>query len=175
MRADIIRALRALATIRRQQAHLAEVPIVRVWASWLNGYRMEGTPPLEVTDLYAFGEPKAARIGPEVAAVIMELQHEQKAHPLLLTVWEDVSKAATENAKVPEVRALRSDDQTVWIVAPRWEGTACRAGLLAVGSQLSGAVLVRDMDRPILTYRLVLPAVEGCGWVATGELLAAAT
>jgi len=35
--------------------------------------------------------------------------------------------------------------------------------------------LVRDMDRPILTYRLVLPVRQGCGWVATGELLAAAT
>jgi hypothetical protein len=171
----VIRALQALGKIQRQQAHLAEVPIVRVWASWLNGYRKEGTPPLEVDDLYAFGEPKAARISQEVAAVIMELQHEQKAHPLLLTVWEDVPKAASEHVKVPEVRALRSDDQTVWIVAPRWEGTACRAGLVAVGAQISGAVLVRDMDRPIMTYCLVLPEVEGCGWVATGELLAAAT
>ena len=174
MRADIIRALQALTRIKRQEAHLAEVPIVRVWASWLNGYRKEGSPPLEVADLYAFGEPKAARISTEVAAVIMELHHQQKAHPLLLTVWEDVVKAASEHAKVPEVRALRSDDQTVWIVAPKWEGSACRGGLVAVGTQLAGEVLVRDMDRPILTYRLVLPEREGCGWVATGELLAAA-
>jgi hypothetical protein len=171
----VIRALQALAKIRRQQAHLAEVPIVRVWASWLNGYRKEGSPPLEVTDLYAFGEPKPARIAPEVAAVIMELQHEQKAHPLLLTVWEDVTTAASEHVKVPEVRALRSDDQTVWIVAPTWEGKACRAGLVAVGTQISGEVLVRDMDRPLLTYRVVVPERQGCGWVATGELLAAAT
>lgn len=160
--------------VRRQQAHLAEVPIVRVWASWLNGYRKEGTPPLEVADLYAFGEPKTARISAEVAAVIMELQHEQRAHPLLLTVWDEVTKAAVEGVKVPEVRALRSDDQTVWVVAPKWEGKACRAGLVAVGTQVSGEVLVRDMDRPILTYRVVLPERQGCGWVATGELLAAA-
>jgi hypothetical protein len=171
----VIRALRALATIRRQQAHLAEVPIVRVWASWLNGYRKEGTPPLEPSELYAFGEPKASRISADVAAVIMELQHEQKAHPLLLTVWEDVTKAASENAKVPETRALHSDDRQVWIVAPRWEGAACRAGLAAVGSELSGEVLVRDLDRPLLTYRLVLPDQQGCGWVATGLLLAPAT
>jgi hypothetical protein len=86
-----------------------------------------------------------------------------------------VTKAATEAARVPEVRALRSDDQTVWIVAPQWEGTACRGGLVAVGTDLSGEVLVRDLDRPILTYRLVLPERQGCGWVATGELLAAAS
>lgn len=159
--------------LERQRAHLAEVPIVRVWASWINGYRKEGTPALEPADLYAFGEPKAARISAEVAAVVMELHHEQKAHPLLLTVWNDVTAAAQDGAKVPEVRALRSDDQTVWIVAPRWEGGACRAGLVAVGTYLSGEVLVRDLDRPLLSYRLVLPEREGCGWVATGELLAA--
>jgi hypothetical protein len=175
LRADVIRALQTLAKIRRQQAHLAEVPIVRAWASWLNGYRKEGTPPIEIAELYAFGEPKAARISAEVAAVVMELQHEQKAHPLLLTVWDDVTKAASEHQKVPEVRALRSDDQTVWIVAPKWEGGACRGGLVAVGTQVSGEVLVRDMDRPLLTYRVVLPERQGCGWVATGELLAAAT
>lgn len=171
----MIRALKALGTLRRQQAHFAEVPVVRVWASWLNSYRKEGSPAIEPADLYAFGEPKAARISAEVAAVVMALHHEQAAHPLLLTVWEDVTKAASENVKVPEVRALRSDDQTVWVVAPRWEGAACRAGLLAVGTELSGEVLVRDMDRPLLTYRLVLPVRQGCGWVATGELLAAAT
>ena len=171
----MIRALQALGKIRRQQAHLAEVPIVRVWASWLNGYRKEGSPALEPSDLYAFGEPKAARISADVAAVIMELHHEQKAHPLLLTVWSDVTTAAQDGHRVPDVRALRSDDQSVWVVAPRWEGAACRAGLVAVGSDLSGEVLVRDMDRPILTYRLVLPVRQGCGWVATGELLAAAS
>lgn len=170
----MIRALKALVQIRKQQAHLNEIPIVRVWASWLNGYRKEGAPPLKEEDLYAFGEPKAARISPEVAAVVMELQHEQKAHPLLLTVWDEVTKAASEHVKVPEVRALRSDDLQVWIVAPQWEGTACRAGLVAVGTHLSGEVLVRDMDRPLLTYRLVVPERQGCGWVATGELLAAA-
>ena len=171
----MIRALRALATIKRQEAHLAEVPIVRVWASWLNGYRKEGTPALEPSELYAFGEPKAARISADVAAVVMSLHHEQKAHPLLLTVWSDVTAAAQDGHKLPETRALRSDDQQVWIVAPRWEGSACRAGLMAVGTEMSGEVLVRDMDRPILTYRLVLPVRQGCGWVATGELLAAAS
>jgi hypothetical protein len=44
-----------------------------------------------------------------------------------------------------------------------------------VGTDLSGEVLVRDLDRPILTYRLVLPERQGCGWVATGELLAGAS
>ncbi len=170
----MIRALQALARIQRKQAHLAEVPVVRVWASWLNGYRKEGQPEIQPADLYGFGEPQAARISGEVAAVIMELQHQQQAHPLLLTVWDEVTKAATEAARVPEVRALRSDDQTVWIVAPQWEGTACRGGLVAVGTDLSGEVLVRDLDRPILTYRLVLPERQGCGWVATGELLAGA-
>ncbi len=171
----MIRALQALAKIRRQQAHLAEVPIVRVWASWLNGYRKEGSPPLEVEELYAFGEPKAARISADVAAVVMALHHEQKAHPLLLTVWSDVVAAAQENHKAPEVRALRSDCGQVWVVAPAWEGGACRGGLVAVGGAIAGEVLLRDVDRPLLTYRLVVPQREGCGWVATGELLAAAS
>lgn len=77
---------------------------------------------------------------------------------------------------MPEVRALVSDDEQVWVIAPQWEGANIR-GLVCVGDYIHGPILLRDVDRKLLTYRLNLPRRPdaAAGWVEAARLLVPAT
>jgi hypothetical protein len=66
---------------------------------------------------------------------------------------------------------LRSDDDAVWVLAPKWEGRNCRGGLVLVKGRVCGAVTVRDLDRPLVRHRFVLPERPGFGWIEAGHLL----
>jgi hypothetical protein len=46
-----------------------------------------------------------------------------------------------------------------------------RCGLVAVHGAIHGPVLLRDIDRKLLSYRLVLPQQKGFGWLQAGLLL----
>jgi hypothetical protein len=72
---------------------------------------------------------------------------------------------------MPEVRALHSDDEAVWVLAPVWEASGIRGGLVLVRGQISGVTVLRDMDRPLLTYQLQVPQRPGFGWIEAGCLL----
>ena len=111
---------------------------------------------------------------PEVAAAIMSLHHQQQAAPILLAVWPDVVKAATAEAKAPPVRALVDDRREVWLIAPQWENGCIRAGLAAVGRMVSGPVVLRDVDRPLVSYSVELPSRPAAGWIEGRVLLKAA-
>lgn len=109
-----------------------------------------------------------------VAAVALELRHQQRAPDLLLTVWPQVLASATKDGRVPPVRALRSADDAVWVLAPRWEGRNIRGGLVLVRGQICGTVHLRDLDRPMMSYAVSMPPRNGYGWIEAETLLQAA-
>lgn len=117
------------------------------------------------------GRGSDAAFSPEVAAVALELRHQQRAPSLLLAVWPQVLASSQATAKVPKVRALRSDDDAVWVLAPQWEGRNIRGGLVLVRGAISGTLHLRDLDRPLLAYDVVIPKRPGFGWIEAGTLL----
>jgi hypothetical protein len=110
---------------------------------------------------------------PEVAATALALRAEKKDAPILLAAWDKVLASATTGAKIPEIRALHSDDNQIWILCPTWEGKNVRAGLIAVGDHLFGPIRLRDVDRPLTTHILTIPDRRTFAWLETGLLLTA--
>lgn len=164
--------------MQRDQAALNELPVAQLTALMANVNRdPKKSKPFSASDFLFFrddveGDSKAV-FSAEVAAVALALRHEQQAPELLLTVWPQVLASATEGGKVPEVRALRSDDGMVWVLAPKWEGKNVRGGLVLVRGQIRGSVRLRDLDRGLLTYDVKLPERPGFGWIEAGTLLTA--
>ncbi|MFZ9960487.1 MAG: hypothetical protein ACO3GP_08850, partial [Candidatus Limnocylindrus sp.] len=93
---------------------------------------------------------------------------------LLIAVWPQILASVKPDVKPPETRALVSEDEKVWVLAPKWEGSNCRGGLVLVGDRIHGEVLLRDIDRPLLKHRLILPLRGGMGWAEGQSLLLAA-
>ena len=123
--------------------------------------------------LFGDGRRDNGVLTPEVASVALELGHEEQAPPLLITCWPQVLASVKDGTKVPSPRALRSDDQAVWVLAPKWEGANVRGGLVLVKGQISGTIVLRDLDKPLLSYTVKLPERPGFGWMEAGCLLVA--
>jgi hypothetical protein len=113
-------------------------------------------------------------IAPVAAAAVLSLHAEQKLPSYGYGCWFDVVKAAKTDVQPPEVRALLGDGCDVLVVAPTWQGEHIRGGLVMVGGQFSGTVTLRDIDRPLLSYRVELPKEPAAGWIRAGLLLRAA-
>lgn len=129
--------------------------------------------PFEPSDfaLFRTDERDDKLLAPEVAATALALRAERKDAPVLLAAWDQVLASATESATPPEVRALCSDDRLVWLLCPKWEHGHIRAGLVAVGDAIHGPIRLRDVDRPLATYTVVLPDRRTGAWLETGVLL----
>lgn len=116
-------------------------------------------------------ENARGRVSAQVAAVALSLRHEKRLPEILLVAWKDVLANAAEGTKPPEQRALHSDCGRVWVLAPSWEGANLRGGLVAVHGQLQGRLRLRDVDRPLLSYEVMLPARKCAGWLEAEVLL----
>lgn len=108
-----------------------------------------------------------------VAAVALSLQREGKAPPILLAAWQEVVKALQPDVLPPKDRCLRSDDGAVWVLAPKVEGKNVRGGLVCVARPVHGPVRLRDLDRQLLTYDLVVPNRFAAAWLEADLLLVA--
>ena len=92
---------------------------------------------------------------------------------VLVGVWPQLIEAAKGGGELPQTRALISDDNSVALLAPKPEGKHWR-GLLAVSQYPpKGEVVLRDLDRPLLTYPVRLGATEHSSFVSDGELVLA--
>lgn len=132
--------------------------------------------PFSTEQFCFFHQPdKADGLSPEVAAVALALRHEERCPPLVIAAWPQVLEAAKQPASMPPVRALHSDDERVWVLAPRWESGNVRGGLVAVRGQIAGTVELRELDRPLIRHRLKLPKRQGFGWLEADLLLVAAS
>jgi hypothetical protein len=171
----VLTAWKHLQRIRREQAALAELPIAALQALTANINRdPKKSKPFTALDFAMYRERKLdddSGLPADVAAVALALRHENKASPILLAAWPAILKAATTEAAVPEVRALCSDDQAVWVLCPRWEGTNIRGGLVAVSACKHGSIKLRDIDRPLATYTVSVPRRQLAGWLEAGLLL----
>lgn len=175
----MLAAHRQLRRIQRQQAGLAEMSTAQLTALTANVNRDPAKgQPFTAEDFLLFREDRKDDddIRPEVAAVALALRNEDRLPALLLTIWPELLEAGKKSASVPRIRALHSDDDAVWVLAPRFEQDGhVRGGLVAVKGQVSGPINLRELDRPLLRHRLVLPERKGFGWLESDLLLVAAT
>ena len=171
----VLTAWKQLQRIRRDEAALAELPVAALQALTANINRdPKKSKPFTALDFAMYrqrDDEQDAGLPADVAAVALALRHENKASPILLAAWPAILKAATSDAKVPEVRALHSDDGSVWVLCPKWEGTNIRGGLVAVSASKHGSIKLRDIDRPLATYTVQVPRRPLAGWLESGLLL----
>lgn len=167
-------AWRELQRIRRREMQLKELPTAQLAALLANINRdPKKGKAFKLSDFTLFDSPQREEgvLASEVAAVALELKREDKAPALLLTCWPEVLASVKEGTPPVKTRALRSDDDSVWVLVPKWEGVNIRGGLVLVRGRVSGRVVVRDLDKPLLTFALTVPARPGFGWIEAGCLL----
>jgi hypothetical protein len=169
----VLKAHGELQRIRRDEAALAELPIAALSSLIGNIHRdPKKGEPFKPADfcLWRDGEKKAD-LCPQAAAVALQMRADGSLPSIFLTAWQAILSSANATSKPPAVRALRSDDERIYVLAPVWEGKNVRGGLVAVNGQISGTVLLRDVDKPLLTYRVQIPSRQACGWLEGGLLL----
>jgi hypothetical protein len=170
----VLNAWKALQKLKREEMSLQELPTASLCALTANISRdpKKGKPfaPADFA-LFREREQQQAQLSPEVAAVALALRHEDQAPPILLAAWTEVLASATESAQVSAVRALRSDDGRVWVLAPNWEGRNIRGGLVMTTGCAHGTVTLRDIDRNLATYQVQVPKRPLAGWLEGGLLL----
>lgn len=163
--------------IELEQLRRAELPLACFQSLFANANRDTKTKPFTPDDFTVFkrGSSEESRITPATAAALIALQADGELHPLLLSCWSDAINNPS-SAPTPEVRALVSDDRSVWVVAPVWEGSNVR-GLVCVTDFVYGPLRLRDIDRRLMTYDVVLPkrSNAAAGWIEAGHLLLGAT
>jgi len=172
----VLDAMRVMHRMRLEAAAVAEAPVLRLTWLFAMANRAENHEPKE-DDYRIFRVPSDqddVGIAPVAAAAVLSLHAEQKLPSYGYGCWFDVVKAAKTDVQPPEVRALLGDGCDVLVVAPMWQGEHIRGGLVMVGGQFSGAVTLRDIDRPLLSYRVELPKEPAAGWIRAGLLLRAA-
>ena len=108
---------------------------------------------------------------PTVAAMLA-LRSTRRLPDALLPAWHLVAAQAADAGRPPDCKALRSDCKRLWIVAPSWEGQNIRGGLVGCHGHPGGPVVVRDIDREILTWTVTIPARQRGGWIEADLLLA---
>lgn len=163
-----------LLQIQRQQAAVMELPIAQLTALTANINRdPKKGQPFDTEAFCFFRErPPADGISGDVAAVALALRHEQRCPLLVISIWPDILAASKTPAQMPSVRALHSDDDAVWVLAPAWEGSNIRGGLVTVRGQISGLVALRELDRPLIRHVVRIPPRATFGWVEANLLLA---
>lgn len=175
----VLRAWKALQKLRRDELALQELPMAAAQALFANANRdPKRGKPFAPKDFCLFAqrdEEQRPQVPPEVAAVALALRHEGKAPPIVIAAWPQLIAGASATAKVPSVRALRSDDDRVWVLCPSWEGQNIRGGLVATCGNAAGRIILRDLDRPLATYEVQIPRRPLAGWLESGLLLAGAT
>lgn len=163
--------------IELEQLRRAELPIACFQSLFANANRDSKSKPFAPEDFAVFKQRSTdeSRVTPATAAALIALQAEGLLHPLLLTCWSDAINNPSA-APTPEVRALVSEDNAVWVVAPVWEGANVR-GLVCVADFVHGPVRLRDIDRRLMSYEVVLSKRNNAaaGWIEAGHLLLGAT
>lgn len=178
MRCTVLASYDYLHQIELEQLQHQELPLARFQSLFANANRDSKTKPFTPEDFLTFRRPASTKtlLSATTAAALLSLRADNHIHPLLLACWTEVLAAANDRDAPPEVRALISDDEQVWVIAPQWEDESVR-GLVCVGDFIHGPILLRDIDRQLMTYRLQLPKrpTAAAGWVEAGHLLLPAT
>lgn len=111
-------------------------------------------------------------ISPSTAAAMLSLANEGLCPPYMLGAWQEVQRIAEKSpARCPDVRALVSDCGNVAVIAPTFANGNIRGGLVGTGAHISGEILLRDIDRKLLTYKVKIPERQSAGWIQASTLL----
>ena len=175
MRVKVRTAYKYLQEIKREAAAMRELPVAQLSALLANINRdSKKNKPFSLYDFTLFHERDLAEgFPPDAALVAIALRRERKLPDVLIGVWPQLINAAKQGSKVPEVRALISDDLTVGLLAPKPVGRDWK-GLLAVSQHPPDSwVVLRDIDRPLNTYRLRLSRSDHAAYVSDHETLLA--
>lgn len=178
MRRTALTSWNHLQRIELEKLQRFELPIARFQSLFANANRGSNTEPFKAEEFLVFkrASDTPAGIPAAASASLLSLRADNRVHPLLLSCWGEVLAAASEHTALPEIRALVSADEQVWVIAPAWEGSAVR-GLVCVGDFIHGRIRLRDIDRRLMIYDLILPKRPNAaaGWVESGHLLMPAT
>lgn len=170
--------------MRRQQiesAAIAAEPVVRATWLWANANRGEKQQAIPIEDFRVYtlpdsGVPHKPGIPPDAAASVLSLANDGVCPPYLLGAWDEIRKAAEAHPQdPPSTRLLISDDGMFAIVAPKFLKQGVRGGLVGAGKAVSGTVRVRDHDRSLLFWDVVVPQRKGAGWIEAHCLVLTAT
>lgn len=170
--------------MRRQQvesAAIAAEPVVRATWMWANANRGEKQQPIPVEEFRVYTLPKSddswnGDVPADAAAAVLSLANDGKCPPYLLGAWDQIRAAAEARPQdPPNPRLLISDDGMFSIVAPRFLDSGIRGGLVGAGNPVTGIVRVRDHDRRLLHWDVVVPERKGAGWIEAHCLVLTAT
>jgi hypothetical protein len=170
----VLRAWRHLHRVRRDNAAMLELPHAQHMALLANINRdPKKGKSFTAADFTMFQPPQhdETKIPAAAASVAMELRHENKLPEIALAAWPQILSNAPQTPIPVQTRALRSDDNEVWVIAPVWEDRNIRGGLVAVGRYIDGPITLRDVDRPLMTYKLRFPVRKIAGYVEASLLL----
>jgi len=174
----VLRSWEHAQRIEHRTLSRAELPLAQLQALFCNANRDPKAKPFAPEDfrIYRPQERRDAQLDAPTAAALISLHQDAALHPLLYACWGEALEAANDTQPTPPLRALVSDDRTVWLVAPAWEGQNAR-GLVCVTEAMCGPVLLRDIDKPLIAYSFEIPRRTGAaaGWIAAGHLLVRAT
>lgn len=158
----VLAAVRELHEQQRQEHYLGGLATAQLTSLTYNINRDPKKGKATSADDWALFAPQAEdeedQLPPVVAHICIALRHEERLPPLLVAIWREVIKASQHRADTPAVRLLVSDDQSVALVAPSWEGRNVRAFLAAKGHHSGEVIQLHDLDRPLLRYQFRLPA-----------------
>lgn len=168
--------------LRIEDAAIAAEPVVRFTWMYFNAHRGEKVQPQPLEEFRVYPMPgddaasADAGISGEAAAAVLSLVNEGCCPAYLLGAWQEVQKAAKAAPKDPPMpRLLKSDDGLVAVVAPRFVDGGIRGGLVGVAGTVSGKVVVRDHDRSLLTWQVMMPQGRVGEWIEANLLLLLAT
>jgi len=171
----VIDAWHNLHRLKREAASYQEFPIAQLLALTANLNRdpKKQPRPFEPMDFCVFTDkPKdESRLTPETAAAALALRQEGLLPPIIISAWPHVLSSVQGDTPAPSVRALKSDCGRVWVLAPSWDGSNIRGGLVAVHGKPISPVKLRDVDRPLMTFDVTLPKRASAGWLEGGLLL----
>jgi hypothetical protein len=176
----VLKAITEMRRMQREAAAIAEEPVARFQWRYFNGHRSEGTPEMPVEQFRCFLTDAAPQgsggLSGKAAAAVMALANAGQCPPYVLPAWGEVM--ATVNRQpvdAPECRLLQTEDGQLSVIAPQFLEVGIRGGLVAAGEEISGEVVLSDVDRPLLTWRVIVPERKGSGWIEAEMLLLTAT
>lgn len=171
----MLRAWKELRRLKREDAGRIDVMVAQLVALTANINRdsKKVPKPFKLQDFCLFQERNKdeSGISAVAAAIAMDLHASGKCPPMLIAIWPQILSSLKDDTRTPDIRALHSDDNAIWVLAPVWEGRNIRGSLVAVQGRFTTPVRVRDLDRPLNVYDLKLPEREGFGWIESGCLL----
>jgi len=164
-------AWRSWQRIKKERIQLAEMPIAHLAALTANINRdtEKRSDPYTMRDFLLFADPEKGgqgRLGAATAEAMLDLRRRRLLPDHMIAAWAEVLKSARPGTALPECKALASECDGVWAVNPRVERDGFRCGLVGVHGVIRGPVVVKDVDRPLITYTLQVPPRNAAGWMA---------